>query len=999
MREAVKHRVFQVVRMLPLLALGIVLFPSAAHAQASITGVARDTSGAVIPGVTVEAASPVLIEKVRSAVTDGNGRYDITNLRPGTYTVTFTLPGFNTVKKDNVTVAGSGATVMDAALRVGAVEETITVTGETPVVDVASTAKQSVLDHDAVQALPTSRNYATLARLVPGTTGGTNDVGGSIIADVGGSVQVHGSKAVDQRITLNGVSIMTLQAGGNIGGQQPDAGSAAEITVDTSSLSAEMSTGGVRINFIPKDGGNTFSDSTFFTFSNQHFQGNNFTDALKAAGLATPNAIDNNFDLNESVGGPLRRDHVWFYFSTRFNQANTYAGIFANKNAYDPTQWLYVPDPTKPAENKGTVQQNNLRVTWQVSPRSKVAFEQKMDHWCNCPMYISATRAPEAGNDRRFPRLRQEHAEYTGTLTNRLLIEAVGMHLFERWGNMDLRSTDAGGSLTDAAQAAAYPQLISVTEQSNGLQYRGFTTFNNTRVPNYTYRVAASYVTGTHAFKAGWNDTFGYLYNSQYAYQPVSYRFNNGVPNQLTEYSVPYNATSNEDHDFGVFGQDAWKLPRTTVNLALRYDYFATSFPDQALGAAPLVPNRNLSFPAAKNLGWKDLTWRTGITWDPMGQGKTAIKLSANKYLLGQTLNGLGTSPNPINALATSTTRNWADANKNFVPDCVLTNPLANGECGVISTSTFGTSVPGATFDPDLLGGWNHRQANYEFQASIQQQLMARMSIDVGYFRRIWNNFQATDNTSLAASDFTQFSMVAPVDSRLPGGGNTITGIYNVVPAKFGLGQNYNTLADKYGKQYEHWNGVDVTLNARLRSGLTFQAGMSTGKNVTDNCAVVAVLPEELGTLPAQFCHQAEPFLTQFKGYGSYTIPHIGVQTAVTFRSVPGPAIASNFTATNAYLAANSTLGRVLSGAAANATVQLIAPVGQQYLDRDNQLDLRFGKVLRMGRARSTINLDLYNALNRSTILSANATYASWLVPTSISNPRLAKISMTFDFK
>ena len=174
---------------------------------------------------------------------------------------------------------------------------------------------------------------------------------------------------------------------------------------------------------------------------------------------------------------------------------------------------------------------------------------------------------------------------------------------------------------------------------------------------------------------------------------------------------------------------------------------------------------------------------------------------------------------------------------------------------------------------------------------------------------------------------------------------------------------------------------------------------MSTGKTVTDNCAVVALVPEELGTLPAQFCHQEEPFLTQFKGYGSYTIPHIDVQAAATFRSVPGPAEASNYTATNAYLAANSTLGRALPGGAANATVQLIAPNGQQYLDRDNQLDLRFGKVLRFGRARTALNFDLYNALNRSTILTANTTYASWLVPTSISNPRLAKLSFTFDFK
>src|ERR1700681_181382 len=454
-------------RIVGLLA-SVVLLPVAAFAQGAIAGQVKDPSGAVLPGVTVQAASPVLIEKTRSVVSDGSGNYRIENLRPGSYTVTFTLTGFSTVKRDDVLVSGSGVTSADATLRVGAVAETITVTAESPVVDTASTRKEVVLDHDIVQGLPSSRQYFTLARVAAGTVGGGTDVGGSAIADVGQSLTVHGSKNVDQRIMLNGVSIMTLQAGGNIGGQQPDVGSAAEIAVDISSLSAEMATGGVRINFIPRDGGNTFGNSTFFTFANQSMQGTNFTDALKAAGLATPTKIDSTYDLNESIGGPIRRDQAWFWFSTRFNHANAYAGVFANKNAYNPDAWTYVADTSNPAENRGKVQQNNLRITWQATPKIKIAAEQKVDVWCNCPMYLSATRAPEAGNDRRFPRLRQEHVEFSSPVTSKFLLEFVGMHLFERWGNMDLRSTDNGGSL-DAAQAAAIQNMIPVTEQSNGL--------------------------------------------------------------------------------------------------------------------------------------------------------------------------------------------------------------------------------------------------------------------------------------------------------------------------------------------------------------------------------------------------------------------------------------------------------------------------------------------------------------------------------------------------
>ena len=1037
----------------------LLIIPAVAYAQASIAGTVKDASGAVLPGVSVEAASPVLIEKTRNVVSDGSGNYRIENLRPGSYTVTFTLTGFSTVRRDDVTVSGSGVTPADATLRVGAVAETITVTGETPLVDVSSTKKEVVLDHDSIQALPSSRQYFTLARVAPGTTGGGGDVGGGAIADVGQSLTVHGSKAVDQRVMLNGLSIMTLQAGGNIGGQQPDVGSAAEIAVDTTSLSAEMSTGGIRINFIPRDGGNTFGNSTFFTFANQSMQGNNYTAALKAAGLATPTQIDSTWDLNESIGGPIKKDKAWFWFSTRFNRSSAFAGLFANANAYNPNAWTYVADTSNPSVNKGEVQQNNLRITWQASPKVKIAAEQKIDTWCNCPTFIGPAaasngatsitqRAPEAANDRRFPRLRQEHVEFSSPVTDRFLLEFVGMHLFERWGNMDLRATDNGGSL-EAAQAAALQNMISVVEQSNGMAYRSYAAnpsggLNNTVVPNYTYRVAASYVTGTHTFKTGWNDTFGYLNTYNYAYQPISYTFLNQSPTAVTEYAAPFNAISNEDHDFGAFAQDTVKLNRATITGAIRYDWFKTSFPDQTIGPGSALlglQNRNISFPAQDNLNWKDLTYRMGFVYDVRGDGKSAVKVAANKYLLGQTLNGFGASPNPANALATNTFRSWNDVNADFVVNCDLSNKGAQSRattgsidtCGAVSSNAFGSTVPLATFDPDLLTGWGHRPSNWEFSGSIQQQLPKRMSIDISYYRRIWQNFPVVDNTLVAANEFQAFTMTVPTDARLPGGGGNQLTYYNVIPTKVGQTQNYNTLSDKYGYEYEHWNGVDVSFSGRMQNGLRFQAGTSTGRTVADNCAVIAQLPEMLTNGPAnaggtaaagpqlakEFCHLAEPWLTNFKALVVYTIPKADVQLAVTFRSVPGLAnttgngaggvqpsgLAANFVATNAYLAANSTLGRLLTGTTAqtqNTTLQIINP-DTLYNDRDNQVDFRVGKVLKYRGMRATVNLDLYNLTNASTVFTANQAYALtgnvWLTPTSITNPRLMKISFTLDLK
>ena len=988
------------------LALACAMAPAAALAQASITGSVKDSSGAVLPGVTVEATSDVLIEKVRTAATDSNGRFQLVDLRPGAYVVTFTLPGFNTHRRDGVVLTGASTVAVDAELRVGALEETVTVTGESPIVDVQTTTRSQVLNAEVIDALPTARSYTTLARMIPGTMAsgaGSNDVGGSLLQDVGGSVTVHGSRTVDQRVTLNGISTMTLQAGGNIGGQIPDLGSASEVTVDTSSLSADLPTGGVRINFIPRDGGNTFRNATFFTFSNNDLQGDNFSDDLRAAGLPTPNRIVKNWDLNESVGGPLQRDRLWFWFSARYNGVENEVAVFQNRNAFDPTQWLYAEDSSRPGVNKGRSVNSSLRVTWQASPRNKIAGTYKADRWCACPNFISATRAPEAGADRRFPRLRQEHLEWTSPVNNNLLLEAVGMHLYERWGNMHLRVK--GGSLDDPAQEAAQQQLIAVLEQTSNMTYRTWTEFTNTVVPNYAYRAALSYITGTHNVKVGFNRTHGYQRTFTYTPSPVSYRFNNGVPNRITQRATPRLQANNADNDIGVFVQDRWTMDRLTVSGAIRYDYFGTSFPEQHIGPGPLVPNRNITFPAQDNLGFKDVSYRSGATYDLRGNGKTALKVAFNKYLLGQTLNGLGNSPNPVNALVNTANRTWTDANRNFRPDCDLLNPntqdtrASGGDfCAGLDNIAFGTTQPGETFDPDLLRGYGHRMRNWELSASVQHEVISRVSVDVGYFRRVWGNFQVTDNLLVGPGDFDYFDVTAPMHAELPGGGGyAIKGVRNVKSGAFGLEQNYNTLSDKYGTQIEHWNGFDVTVDARLRNGLVLQGGVSTGKTTEDNCEIVAQLPEMNIDRPLEFCRRETPFLTQVKAYGIYTVPRVGVQVAGTFRSTPGGDINANLTATNAFLGTNSTLGRPLSGSSANMTIGLLSP-NSKYLDRRNELDLRFGKVLRTGRNRAVVSVDLFNALNSDALVSANQTFATWLRPTEILNARLVKFSVQYDF-
>jgi hypothetical protein len=1021
------HGAARLVKIFAILAF-TALLPASVYAQASIAGLVKDSSGAVLPGVTIEAASPALIEKVRSAVSDGSGRYQIIDLRPGTYSVSFTLPGFNTVKRDGVTLAGSGAVTVDADLRVGALEETITVTGEAPVVDVRSLTQQRVLTAETIDALPSARNYFGLARMVPGTLGGGNDVGGSLIQDVGQSVTIHGSRNVDQRVTINGINTMTLQAGGNIGGQTPDMGSAAEVTVDTSSLGADLPTGGVRVNFVPKDGGNRFSNSAIFSFTNDALQGDNFSDELRTAGLGTPNKILHAVDVNESLGGPFKKDAVWFWASFRYNNVSNEAPVFENTNAFNPNEWLYVPNLSKPGVNKGVQGNSSIRLTWQANAKNKIAGTYKADKWCNCPSQMSATIAPEAARDRRFPRLRQEHAEWTSPVTNRFLMEAVGMHLFERWGDMHLRS--ATGSISEA-QEAIQSQLISVTEQSTGLVYRGRGPFyNNTAVPSLALRLGASYVTGSHAVKVGLNRTSGYLDESLYQLNDGrSYRFNTvgGVttPNQITMRGN-YHARTNLDADMGLYAQDRWTVNRLTVSGALRFDSFKTSFPEQTLGPVALAPTRNITFPAADNINWKDLTYRSGFSYDLFGTGKTALKVSFNKYLLGQTLNGLGRDPNPaVVTGAVAPTRAWNDANRDFIPQCDLTNLLANGECAQASNLGFGSAIPTAQFDPDLITGFNHRQTNWETSVSVQHELMPRVGLDVGFFRRSWANFRVTDNRLITPDDFTTYDLTLPVDSRLGAdSGAVVRGFVDVVPGKFGQVLNYNTLSTKIGDQTEVWRGVDITINARLQNGLNLQGGISSGSTHENDCDILTALPEmrtlaaqAVANLPAsqrplQYCDRRSPYLTQAKVFGTYIIPKVDVQVSGTFRSVPGQIqgnIPENFVnvalaATNAFLTTNSNLGRALSGGAPNAVLQIQAPQ-QHFLDRRNELDLRLGKVLRFRGARSVASLDVFNALNSNAVLNVNQSsnlavgggLAAYRRPTDILNARVLKFTISFD--
>lgn len=394
---------------------------------------------------------------------------------------------------------------------------------------------------------------------------------------------------------VNGMSIAPATAAqhgaGNMSGYQ-------EMTIDLSGVSAESKEGSVRLNMIPREGGNIFSGGIFFGYANQSMMGNNFTQELRDRGLATPNDLKTFLDVNPSFGGPIRRDALWFFTNVRYFHTANFAPIFFNKNAGNPNAWTYEPDTSRgPAFNDNLYRGGNLRVTWQATPKHKLAAAYDFSWGCECPRSLTAQISPEA-NVRNHAILGPKDyvfVEWTAPLTHRLLLE----------GGL-VRHREHGWRLRSNAYFTHDPgpaKLSGVVEQSTGLTYRpGVGESNNSWHYLDQVRFTASYITGAHAFKVGVNPTWPHQSQETYTIDsPMSFQFNNGVPNRLTLVSTPWTRYT-EAYDHGVFVQDRWTTNRLTVTAGLRYDYFHVFFPE---GNARPGPVRAEPESHAPRGGWR----------------------------------------------------------------------------------------------------------------------------------------------------------------------------------------------------------------------------------------------------------------------------------------------------------------------------------------------------------------------------------------------------------
>src|SRR4030095_6507963 len=537
--------------------------------------------------------------------------------------VTFTLSGFSVVRREGIELTGTFVATVDADLRVGALEETITVTGDSPIVDIQRTTQQRVFDQQVIEAIPAGRSHINMVVLIPGLAAA--QPGRGALADVGGTnnlqnttFTIHGGRTSDTRLQLDGVRLGNVLSGGEFSNFVPDTGSTQEVAVDYAAISAEQPFGGLRIDIIPREGGNTVRGTVFATGVNSAWQGSNLTQELQNRGLPAPNEMKRAYDINPSVGLPVVADN---------NQ---------------PRVWDDTPAG--------------------VSPESAVAYG--------------------------FPVLGLAQASWTSPVTNKLLFEGRYARRGEAFGNQQ------------PEEGSVYRDMIPVLEQSTTFFYRGkggdggtSGLFGYSSQTINTAVASMSYVTGAHSVKGGFSDTWANTVstsdsNSHY----MQFRFNNGIPNQVTLYGVPTRGESLVKGELGFYAQDRWTINRWTLNAGVRYDGFRGGYPDQYRGPAPLPPTREYTFAAVTSMSMHDITPRLGAAYDLFGDGKTAVKVSLGKYML--TLFTIG---NPA-AVSTTTTRNWNDLmfpvgdprRGNFNPDCDQLNPAANGECSAY-LSPFGT--------------------------------------------------------------------------------------------------------------------------------------------------------------------------------------------------------------------------------------------------------------------------------------------------------------------
>jgi hypothetical protein len=987
-----------------LVLASLVLTPALARAQSVFTGTVKDTSGAVMPGVTVEAASPVLIEKVKTAITDENGQYRIVDLRPGTYTITYTLPGFNTQTREGVELQSNFTATVDVQLTVGTLQESVTVSGASPVVDVQSNVKQQVITREVLDAVPTAKTIQGLGQLVLGVTLNAPDVGGSRAMQQT-YFTIRGTGGAQSVVLVDGLVTNGLMGDGAVQAYHNEAMSQ-ELVYQTAGGSAETLTGGITMNLVPKDGGNQFRGGVKWARSPESWQGDNLTDDLKSKGVTGVDRIDHFEEFNVEQGGPILKNRLWFFGAFRrayYDKpiANTFQtdGSLPYPQAY--ARCAASPGSCEQGISDEKMSNPVVRLTWQVSERNKLAVYNDRALRLRGHAMGSLTDPRTASVIWNTPNFSTGSLKWTSTLSSKLLLEVGTSYNRERYDNLY-----QPGIFAERGTAAWYRNVRKDDTSTSFLWNASGAQLGN-YPDRYNFQGSISYVSGAHSVKFGVMDQFGFYRRYNNANADLYQTYQNGVPLRVTVLNTPLEVQENLDANFGVYAQDSWNLGKLTVNYGARFDYLKQRIVGQKAQQgrfANIAAYQDIVLPV-----WKDFSPRVSAVYNLSGDGKTAIRAGYNKFVTAQTT-GFAQLYNPT-ALTTQQLA-WTDVNG---------DDIAQGERGCLGYPAVGCEInfaglPSnfgirslAQFDPNL-----KRPYQLAFNAGITHEVLTGLTATFEYFRSDFRNITVRQNSLRTAASYDQVTVVSPLDG-------------SVIPMwlpKPGVASQVANVDSTSKDMKRNYNGFDFSFNARMRGGIRAFGGFSLERTLNDVC--VSALSDPNRSL---YCNQADsgiPWQKQVKATIVYPVPWQNISLSVAYQGLNGylrgtaAQAYGGFTAGTGFdnprglgtfwlvtptlrYAANCT-GPCTPGAlvaptmaasgVASVSVPLVAPE-TEFTPRINQVDFSVSKAVEFGTFRVTPKLDIFNALNSddyTSIVTSQFGAATYLRPSTVLQGRIIRV-------
>ena len=821
----------------------LVLTPTVASAQSTISGVVRDTSGAVVGGAKVEASSDVLIEKIRVVTTNADGRYAIIDLRPGTYVVTITLEGFTPSKQQIVLPANVTAPV-DAELKPGSITETVRVEATQPTVDIENVAHPETLSRSDMDTLPTGRYMQSIASFVPGAHLNLPDIGGSQQIEQN-YITLHGASSTANVYMFDGMLVNTTYLDGAIQ-QYIDNAAIQETTHQTSNVASEASGGGMFLNLVPKDGGNQFHVNFFGGGSggSNFWQGNNIDPTTVARGLPGQDKTVKIEDFDGSFGGPIKKDKLWFMLTGRKQVTYTQAGAS-----------LY-PDG-KPGIQDGLIYAGTFRLTYELNPKNKFSafFLRNWKYKAHEILdggqggFLPADPSVTSTQRNKWPMYYILQTRWTGTLTPRLILNA-GMSI----SHLDYNDLYQPG----LDRAPGTPDSFAMTTATDtGTLRRYFAPRSNLYYQSARnfFNATGAYVTGSHQIKFGFQDSFGPFKTSVTENGDGTIVFTNGLPISFTAVNTPYYQWPRLNADVGLFAEDTWHFKRVAISAGIRWEYMAASIDAEIAPAGRFAPARSVPHADCSTVPgmgcWHDWAPRLGIVYDLRGNHKTALKAGFAKYN-SQYATGFTNNFNPMVAQTQSlawTRPPGADAAGGPCapttfegllapnPSCFPTGGFSgSGALPGVGVGTLGPGSPtfgapvannGVNLDPN----W-HRDYTYAYNAGIQQELHRGVTLNFNWYRG--SHYQSTlvQNYAVPFSAWQKTGIINPLD------GSTIP-FFSLPSATLPVPAVYQTNAPQ-SLVRNTYTGYETSIQARLPRNMFVFAGWTVDRDLDRSCAQTA---------------------------------------------------------------------------------------------------------------------------------------------------------------